>query len=58
MEMVHHEWKRPVLHRDVRIAIVQRAVLFLVKEIGEEIAWEILRSCLTTHSKNAEVFIS
>eukprot|EP01087_Luapelamoeba_hula_P003692 TRINITY_DN1352_c0_g1_i3.p1 TRINITY_DN1352_c0_g1~~TRINITY_DN1352_c0_g1_i3.p1 ORF type:complete len:2194 (-),score=412.40 TRINITY_DN1352_c0_g1_i3:98-6679(-) len=55
MNMVLREWKRPTLHRDVRVAIVQKSVEFLSKAEFDHIAWEILSSCVTDHKDNIEI---
>jgi len=61
MKMIVHEWKRAVLHRDVRITILQAAFHFLQKSkeipYAEEAAWEIFETAVTHPdiSNNVEI---
>jgi hypothetical protein len=56
LQMLLHEWKREILHRDVRIAILQKALGFLKKDAEDKVAWEILNS--GTENKNVEILVA
>jgi len=53
LKMIEKEWKRPDLHRDLKVLIIQKAFDFLEVAEGESIGWSILVSAVA--DENPEV---